>query len=304
MKQIYFLLCLFLSITITAQNDINFDANSTAGTGGSAGVGQIGFMNVFDNPKDGNIGGFVFGNGWGIADLVAEEDGGLNTVTLKPNRVNDPDPFWTAAGQLEGNKIMDATYYIEDDNLAGTSFTFNANVISNTLNSSGLSIAYTYKAFIKVFASDYSSVLQEVNNTTLAPGDFTLSLDATGYVSGEHIQYGFEVIGPNINADVAFDTDYDNLGSIVIGENTTLTVHENILSNFNVYPNPTQDSWTIKSDQTIDSVLIYDIFGKQVMEITNDSNQAFINATNLPNGIYLAKINTNNGATSVKLVKN
>jgi len=298
MKQTYnFFICFLAFITMNAQNDINLDVNSTNGTG------WVGYMNVFDNPKDGSIGGYQFGSSWGVPDLVAVVDGGSNTVTLKPNRIGDTDIYWQSSGVLEGNKIMDATFYIEDDALAGTSFTFNANIMGNTLDGSSLSIDYTYNAFIKVFASDYSSVLAEVNNTVLNGGDFTLPMDATSFVSGEHVQYGFEVIGPNINSDSSFDSAYDNLGSIVVGANTTLSIGDSTLANFNVYPNPSRDKWNVKGGNEILQIQLFDILGKQVLNMNPNSSDVKIDASVLPSGLYFAEVSTEKGSGTLKLIK-
>ena len=49
-----------------------------------------GFMNVFELPSNG--GGFVFGSGWGTADLTATFSGSV--LTLGPNSIGDPSPFW------------------------------------------------------------------------------------------------------------------------------------------------------------------------------------------------------------------
>ena len=53
-----------------------------------------GFMNVFELPVNG--GGYVFGSGWGPADLVSSFAG--NTLTLRPNQIGDPNPFWYIGG--------------------------------------------------------------------------------------------------------------------------------------------------------------------------------------------------------------
>lgn len=296
MKQIYlFIACLLVSTTINAQNDINFDASSTAGTG------WLGYMNVFNKPADG--GAYQFGGVWGAADLVAIVNTTANTVTLKPNRIGDTAPYWQTTGVLEGNKVMDASFYIQDDALAGTSFTFNANVISNTLNSTGLSVPFVYSAFIKVFAADYSSFTAYTDPMS-STGNFTIALDASQSSAGQHIQYGFQVIGVNINSNASFDAAYDALGSIVIGANTTLSVNEFAAANFNVFPNPTVDRWTVSSNRNIKSVTIFDVLGKQVLVLKPNSQRIDINAASLKTGMYVAKIESDSGTKTMKLIKN
>ncbi|MCK7590663.1 T9SS type A sorting domain-containing protein [Subsaxibacter sp. CAU 1640] len=301
MKKNYFLMAIFMMglQLITAQTVINFDASSTAGTTTPPGWG--GFMNVSNKPVDG--GAYQFGSAWGVADLIAIVDTGANTLTLKPNRIGDTDPYWQTSGVLEGNKVMDATFYIQDDNLAATSFTFNGEVISNTLNSTGLSVPFVSTAFIKVFAADYSSFTAYTYDMSV--GDFTIALDASQSTAGQHIQYGFEVVGVNINSDPSFDAAYDALGSIVVGPNMNLSVDEASESKFKIYPNPTNNHWNIVSNSNlIESITVYDVLGKQVATLIPNSLDASIDSKAFPKGVYIAKISTVTGSQSIRLVKN
>jgi len=149
----------------------------------------VGFMNVFELPQNG--GGFVFGSGWGTADLTAVWSG--DVLTLGPNTINDTSTFWYVGGGgpgAAGNKNMDANMYVQSDALAGETVTFTGKVLSNTLVS-----PYTSVAFIKDFAPDFSSFNQV--SVPLTPGDFSITL-ATVNAAGRHVQYGFETIGPNV----------------------------------------------------------------------------------------------------------
>ncbi len=148
----------------------------------------IGFMNVFELPSNG--GAFVFGSSWGTADLTAAFSGPV--LTLGPNSVNDPSPFWyTPSGGpgAAGNKTMDASMYVEDSSsLPGQTITFTGLVLNNSFVS-----PYTSVAFIKDFAPDYSS--STTVTIALTPGVFSISLPTA---PGTHVQYGFETIGPDV----------------------------------------------------------------------------------------------------------
>jgi hypothetical protein len=154
------------------------------------GESWLGFMNVFELPSNG--GAFVFGSGWGTADLVATFSGPV--LKLSPNTIGDPNPFWyTPSGMpgAMGNKNMEANMYVEETGpLSGQMVTFKGIVQSNSLTS-----AHSSVAFIKDFAPDYSS-----NVTTTIPlttGPFSVSL-ATNPGAGRHVQYGFATTGPNV----------------------------------------------------------------------------------------------------------
>lgn len=157
-----------------------------------------GFMNVFQLPVNG--GGYVFSSGWGPADLVSSFAG--NTLTLRPNQIGDPDPFWYIGGGgpgQAGNKIMDASLYNETTGVnVGVTFMFTGNVLANTLNGAinpYNGTTYSSVAFIKDFVADFSSFTS--TTVALAPGVFNLSL-VTSADPTHHIQYGFETIGSDI----------------------------------------------------------------------------------------------------------
>jgi len=176
----------------------------------------IGYMNVFDTPENG--GAYLWGSGWGTADLCAVFTGPI--LKLSPNTIGDPSPYWYipsgGPGAL-GNKIMDANMYVQNDALAGETVNFYGLVLSNNLVAE-----YTSVAFIKDFAPDYSSFVQ--TTIPLVPGPFSISL-ATG--AGRHIQYGFETIGRNV-----WITDVGPKGAaqVMVPEPTTLVLGLGLLS--------------------------------------------------------------------------
>lgn len=165
----------------------------------------LGYMNVYDLPSNG--GGFIFGQGWGVPDLVSTFDDANNKLTLSPNTIGDPNGFWYIGGGgpgAPGNKIMEANTYIETtDVYNGQTVTFQGNVLSKSLTS-----AHEVFVFIRDFAPDYSSL-----NQTFVPldaGPFSISL-ATDPGSGRHVQYGFQVKGVNV-----WVTDVAPFGNVMI----------------------------------------------------------------------------------------
>lgn len=164
----------------------------------------VGFMNVFE--LDGTSG--VFSSGWGVPDLVAEFDDPGQTLTLLPNQIGDPDPFWYIGGGgpgAPGNKVMEANLFqqVDDGSFSGTTVTFEGNVISNTMTA-----AHTTIAFIRDFAPDFSSFTE--TTAPLTPGAFSIS-HVTDPDPARHVQYGFQVKGVNV-----WETDIAPFGSVVI----------------------------------------------------------------------------------------
>lgn len=159
----------------------------------------LGFMNVFNLPPPNGDGAYQFGSPWGTADLTATFSG--PTLTLGPNSVGDPNPYWyTPAGGpgSTGNKIMDANMYVEPaGSYPGQNVTFFGETLSNTLvgNVDANGNGWTSVAFIKDFAPDYSSF--NIVTAALTPGPFSITLPTINDPA-RHVQFGFETIGPNV----------------------------------------------------------------------------------------------------------
>lgn len=287
MKKITFVLFTLTSIMGFSQNTVTVDVGET----------WNGFMNVFDNPADpapacaGN-GGYCFGSGWGLAELVAVV--GAMDVTLSPNvntyADNPGDAYWrdnNGAGP-DGNKIMEANFFVEP----GASFnnvdlTFTGEVTTNSLDA-----RYTAVVFIKTIGGT------NLNKTIPVPasGVFSLSATAAELATGT-VQYGFSITGLNANPA-------DNWGNIVVAP-VALSTTDFDIANVKIHPNPSNDLWNIQSSiQNISSIGVYDIFGKRVLNLIPNAQNVSIDASGLSTGMYFAKIITPDGSKSVKLIKN
>ncbi|SEP83650.1 Por secretion system C-terminal sorting domain-containing protein [Hyunsoonleella jejuensis] len=94
---------------------------------------------------------------------------------------------------------------------------------------------------------------------------------------------------------------FDN---IYFSTSNVLGVDDFESTSFSVYPNPTQESWTIKAQNTkITNIKVYDVLGKNVMMLSPNTIETKIDGASLMKGIYFAKIETVSGTSSVKLVK-
>ena len=155
----------------------------------------VGYLNVFDTNS-----AYVFGSAWATADLRATVSG--NTLTLAPNTIADPDPFWyvTTNSPSIGNRLLEANYYVETPGFwPDQTVTFTGTVTGDTLlslnNTNPNGQGWTAVAFIKDFASDYSSF--DIQTAPLNNGTFTVT-HPTGPDTLRHLQYGFYVYGPNV----------------------------------------------------------------------------------------------------------
>ena len=72
------------------------------------------------------------------------------------------------------------------------------------------------------------------------------------------------------------------------------------MSQLSVYPNPATDILYIQSLMAVQSIVVYDIHGRIVIQAENTTS---VSVSNLPNGIYLVKVKTASDETIQQVVK-
>ncbi len=92
--------------------------------------------------------------------------------------------------------------------------------------------------------------------------------------------------------------------SILIKEGTAMGVEDfDATAKITVFPNPMFDMVDFNSPNTIEKISIYDLTGKQVLTQKQSGKTIELNVSALPSGVYIAKVKTNKGAETVKLIK-
>ena len=124
----------------------------------------------------------------------------------------------------------------------------------------------------------------------------------------------FEVTLANLNGTVSYGCKFAFAGGLAVtkyfsydvGENcSTMSVNTVDQSLFKLYPNPTQDQWTITTtnSQEIISIQLYDYLGKNIMTLEPQSSEAVIYVNDMVSGLYFAQIKTAKGSKILKLLK-
>jgi Zn-dependent M28 family amino/carboxypeptidase len=152
-------------------------------------------------------------------------------------------------------------------------------------------ISYAYASDYMPFEDNGEIItgLYESNETPYAhgPNDILENMDTT---------YLFEVTKGSLGAAMFFaQVDFNLLQT----ESYVLD------SNISMYPNPTSGivNITINSELTNPNTFkVYDILGKQVFQKSISKQQASINLSHLPTGIYLAIFEVGNNRTTKKLI--
>jgi Secretion system C-terminal sorting domain len=76
------------------------------------------------------------------------------------------------------------------------------------------------------------------------------------------------------------------------------------LINFEIYPNPSNDNLTIKSDIPLTAIKVFDAMGKMVLDLNVDAiTEISINTSTLSNGVYSLQLMTGQQMSTVKFIK-
>ena len=83
----------------------------------------------------------------------------------------------------------------------------------------------------------------------------------------------------------------------------TAGIDDKLLVSFSMYPNPASSSLNISASSMIKNAVIYNILGKQVMNLSINKNSESINVSNLASGMYLIKYTTESAVGTAKFIK-
>ncbi|PWH82175.1 T9SS C-terminal target domain-containing protein [Algibacter marinivivus] len=100
-------------------------------------------------------------------------------------------------------------------------------------------------------------------------------------------------------ADESTETFWDNIS---LQEDITASTKDALTSKINIYPNPANDYIQIESkDVQISSFEMYSLVGQKVI-FSNNLVNSRLDISSLNSGIYLLKVNTDNGSLTKKII--
>ena len=99
------------------------------------------------------------------------------------------------------------------------------------------------------------------------------------------------------------DADGVYVDDVWVGNNPGVGVEEMPTLAAMVSPNPTSGMVSIEANAAEGEVVVYDLFGRKVASVTLCEGRANIDLSNCANGVYVAKISSEVGLATIKLVK-
>lgn len=158
----------------------------------------------------------------------------------------------------------------------------------------------TSKVFNLKFVGVPSSVFVEYpfnagSSPALVAGSW-LSIDIPVNLSTMTSFKEFGVTADNLKNQVWYDNLY-------VYRDATASVENNKLLGFSMYPNPTSNILNISAKETIQNAQIFNVLGKEVMNLNINKNSESIDISSLSSGIYLIKYQSNGAVGTAKFVK-
>ncbi|MBT0608266.1 T9SS type A sorting domain-containing protein [Aequorivita echinoideorum] len=140
------------------------------------------------------------------------------------------------------------------------------------------------------------------------PVDITFNVDAglwTMTVAGDEIPsqlFDDENVLGGIDF-FAIDPNNEYYIDDVLFDDEVLGTNDFSADAFSVYPNPVKDILNISSKAAVDSVVVYDILGKQVLSAQPNAISPKVDMSGLTSGAYLVNVTIGNASKTVKVIK-
>lgn len=99
--------------------------------------------------------------------------------------------------------------------------------------------------------------------------------------------------------ELRFGQTEDYSVAMVYGDGD-LSVKGNVNPNLVIYPNPVKDILTVTNTEKILNISILDLSGKSIISV---NNQNLVDVSTLSKGIYIARVETLNGVSTSKIIK-
>ena len=269
---------------------------------------------LFTNNVSYNFSGSALGYTGSSAWIRANDTGANLTTTITNCTFANNEDNGTYSSSLkgtlalsrrsDGNSTHNATinnsiFYFNDQGASG--------VVGLSVNPGHVNYPNTVFVNNSISEDNFNNLSYLTNTSNADPlfinannNDFTLQPGSPAIDTGDN-----SLVPSGITSDLLFNQRIHNatvdLGVYEYGAASTLSVDdfELTINDVKVYPNPTSDYINIKSPININSVEVFDMLGKIII----DSKYKTINLKSIPNGVYLVKVITENSIYTKRILK-
>ena len=268
--------------------------------------------------------------GWGASFLDAENDGDIDLYVS--GEVNGSNPSYISAAFYEnlGNEIFNIPSDAGFDGDTGSSL---SNAIGDIDNDGFPEIVVSNNNNEDIFL--WHNITISDNNWLKVKLEGTISnrdgigsvmeIFSNGNKQYRHVLLGEGYLSQNSNTEIfglggQTSVDYLKvtwLSGIVdyfynvsanqlieVTEGTgTLSISPNAPDSVQLFPNPVEDMLYIHATHRIEAYQVFDVLGKTVLQGRGNNNINYIDFSDLPKGVYIAKLSINDNFLMRKIIK-
>ena len=184
--------------------------------------------------------------------------------------------------------------------LSGGTYYLNLNVALTVWNSTS-STTFGAGDFVALMVTeDDGSTWSELyrwdaNNTPSATGDAMPEIDLSSYTSMTKFALYAESATGNVDNDFFID-DFQIT-------TTSLGLDDNSISSFNYFPNPVNDVLTIKAQNNVEDVKVFNMLGQMVLRQNPNTRDCTVDLSAMQTGAYFVQVSIGNTVQTVRVLK-
>ena len=165
----------------------------------------------------------------------------------------------------------------------------------------------TYSVTFSVISGN-GTLTAKVNNIEITSGGMVE--DGNNIVFTATPNSGYKIKELKDNGVTVYDTSgIYTINNIATAHTVTVefeqgtSITDNYVTNpINIYPNPAQNTLYIQSSETVEQVRIYDVSGRELIQLPHPTQS--IDISHLANGTYIIKVKTAGGETVKRIIVN
>ena len=161
-------------------------------------------------------------------------------------------------------------------------------------------VALDYTELTALVAASKDSVAAQADNIGDAPGQYTQAkVDAANAAIAEA-----EAVIDNAADQAEIDQAVADLNAaMLLFVPNPVSVNEILTAGFAMYPNPVNTVLTLDNISNVNTISVYNVTGKLIISVENNSISTQINLTDLAKGVYIIKFATDNGEAAKRFIK-
>ena len=248
---------------------------------------------------------------------IENADFGLPADGVKYDKSVNQIPGWKSDDLIDNDNGREGSYTAYMLNTGGSIYNVLAEVIPATSATYKLTfdgtVGWNQEAGTEVdFIVTFSSLASGAATTTRVPiQTVTIKVGVDPNSAEVTIPAGAAYAGANLVIEVdCYTPSLTNTNTWVGFDNFALTKTEVVTKVQNIksislktYPNPFNNNLTVESAEVMKSISIYSVNGQRIKDVTVNSTRASIGTSDFSKGVYMLKIETENGVKTMSVVK-